>query len=73
MAIRDTEKPNVLGADKSGYGELEPAATGWNTAAPDTDNDVETNEDPYSPQMLGGPDHMDHNSEFLKGGGVPVD
>jgi hypothetical protein len=71
--IRNTEKPNVLSADKSGFGELVTPASGWTTQAPDTDDDVEDNQDPYTPQMLGGPDHMDHNSEFLKGGGEPVD
>jgi hypothetical protein len=72
--IRDTEKPNVLKADKSGYGELVSPASGWATQAPDTDTgDMENNQDPYSPQMLGGPDHMDHNSDFLKPQQVPQD
>jgi hypothetical protein len=72
--IRNTEKPNVLQADKSGFGELVTPASGWTTQAPDTDTgDMENNQDPYTPQMLGGPDHMDHNSDFLKPTQIPQD
>jgi hypothetical protein len=87
--IRDTEKPNVLKSDKSGYGELVTPSSGWVQQAPDTDaGDMENNQDPYTPQMLGGPDRldkgpapgetsgpgqMDHNSDFLKKAQIPQD
>ena len=62
--IRNTEKPNTLKADKSGYGELVTPASGWTTQAPDTDDDSENNQDPYTPQMLGGPDHRTTTAVF---------
>ena len=74
MAIRDPQKPNQLAADKSGFGSgPEPNdfdsddTLGAGGFGDDNDNDD------AAPQMMGGPDHMDHNSGFLKNKGIPVD
>jgi hypothetical protein len=87
--IRDTEKPNILKADKSGYGEIATPSSGWVQQAPDTDPPgQENNQDPYTPAMLGGParldkgpvpgdtsgpGQMDHNSDWLKPQQTPQD
>jgi hypothetical protein len=65
--IRNTEKPNVIKADKSGFGELVTPATGWTTQAPNTDSPgIDHSQDMYSPEMVGAqPGSMDHNSEWL--------
>lgn len=60
MAIKDTAKPNTIAASTAGFGEAQPEATGWNTAAPTSE--APATQDNYSPQMVGGDDH---NSDWL--------
>lgn len=63
-----TDKPNSI-RSTGDFGGAQPEATGWNTAAPTSDNDVTI--DPYSAPMLGpalgdgNGDGGGHNSEWL--------
>lgn len=63
--VRTPAKPNQL-SSQADFGTLQSGGNGWDTKAPESDHDAGGyNQDPYSPQMLGGAPGADHNSESV--------
>jgi hypothetical protein len=66
--VRDTEKPNTISADKSGFGAKQAPP---DAPAPDSDSPPQ---DPHTTALHGPPPNSeDHNSAWVPNPGRPID